>query len=200
MGPARPDSRIRNEQDLIDELQAGSILPEGSGSNARWPWLGAARSILPAGSGNDTRRRTRYGLVLEYGFLYRPCALPPGMELGEPKRCFDNVYRAVLRSDLKSSLVYCEGYAVGGSGEPVDHAWLTDGSGRAIDITWADRGVAYAGIPFRTIFVLERCATSRPDKGFIDDWLNQFPLLRELGDRPSEWLEPDGRGTTKLPF
>jgi len=156
--------------------------------------LKANETPIPIEGSSVTLKRTPYGFVLEYGFSYEPCCLPPNIEFGEPKRCFDNAYKAVLHGEL----VYCEGFALGQSGLPVGHAWLTDGTGRAIDITWRERGRAYLGVPLKTIYVLETSMRNLPDEGFIEDWRNKYPLLMDLGDRPEEWLESNGCGVRKI--
>ncbi len=97
------------------------------------------------------------------------------------------------------SLIYCEGYALFKNGSlPTLHAWVTDGKGRAIDTTWPQPGVAYAGVPFQTFFVNMTALKNQATISLLDDYQNNWPLGGDLGDRPHEWLEPRGRGTRKV--
>lgn len=97
------------------------------------------------------------------------------------------------------SLIYCEGYALFKSGSlPTLHAWVTDGQGKAIDNTWPQPGVAYAGVPFQPLFVNMTALKSHATGSLLDDYLNNWPLRGDLGDRPDEWLQLRGRGTERL--
>ena len=78
------------------------------------------------------------------------------------------------------------------------HAWATDGRGRAIDNTWPKPGVAYAGVPFRSLFVNMTALKNRATVSLLDDYQNNYPLRGELGDRPDEWLDLRGRGTERV--
>jgi hypothetical protein len=102
----------------------------------------AAKSIL---------RRTFQEFVLEYGWWYEPPEADLNFATGTPQECHKNAADLVLAND---SLIYCEGYALFKSGSlPTLHAWVTDGHARAIDNTWPQPGLAYAGVPFKSIFV-----------------------------------------------
>jgi hypothetical protein len=141
-------------------------------------------------------KRTVYGLLLEYGWWYEYDLLPEGIQYGKPQQCFDNAYD--LMADRKD-LIYCEGFAIlGRSYKPAHHAWVTDGTGVAIDPTWRTGGVVYAGIPIKAFYAMATTVRNQPEKGFLNDWLNKYPLLGELGDRPTEWLEPKGKGVALL--
>jgi hypothetical protein len=97
------------------------------------------------------------------------------------------------------SLIYCEGYALfKGSSLPTLHAWVTDGQGTAIDNTWPQAGVAYAGVPFRVGFVSMTGLKNDAIGSLLDDYTNDYPLRGDLGDRPDEWLEPRGRGKSRV--
>ncbi len=88
---------------------------------------------------------------LELGFWYEPVELPKTMAIGTPEQCHTNAVNLALDDD---SLIYCEGYALfQETSFPVIHAWVTDGHGNAIDNTWPQPGVAYAGVPFKSLFV-----------------------------------------------
>ena len=57
---------------------------------------------------------------------------------------------------------------------------------------------AYAGVPFLTGFVNLCHLRSEAVTNLLDDYLNDWPMLGELGDRPREWLDPRGRGMAPL--
>lgn len=114
---------------------------------------------------------------------------------GTPQQCLKNATDLILDDD---SLIYCEGYALFTSGgQPTVHAWVTDGRGRAIDNTWPKPGVAYAGVPFRSIFVTTTALKNHATVSLLDDYQNNYPLRGDLGDRPDEWLDLRGRGTER---
>jgi len=97
------------------------------------------------------------------------------------------------------SLIYCEGYALFKNGSlPVIHAWVTDGHGNAIDNTWSQPGVAYAGVPFKSSFVNMTALKNRAIVSLLDDYQNNYPLRGDLGDRPDDWFEHRGRGLMKV--
>ena len=122
--------------------------------------------------------------------------LPKKIPRGLPNECHTNAVELTLDD---SSLVYCEGYALFSSGSlPTIHAWVTDGDGNAIDNTWDHPGVAYAGVPFDDSFVSASVARNSAVVSLIDDYLNDWPLRRELGEQPEEWLELAGQGRTRL--
>lgn len=132
----------------------------------------------------------------EYGWWYQPVLLAEGISLGTPQQCHKNAINLTLDDE---SLIYCEGYALFKSGSvPTRHAWVTDGSGRAIDNTWPEPGIAYAGVPFRSEFVSMSCLKNRATISLLDDFQNNYPLRRELGDHPDEWLEQRGRGVAQI--
>jgi hypothetical protein len=115
---------------------------------------------------------------------------------GTPQECHKNATDLALADD---SLVYCEGYALYKSGDmPTLHAWVTDGQGRAIDSTWPQPGVAYAGVPFTSLFVNMTALKNHATISLLDDYQNSYPLRSDLGDRPEEWLELRGRGTERV--
>ncbi len=147
----------------------------------------AAKAIL---------KRTMQQFVLEYGWWYEPVELPSTISRAKVKECHKNATDLILTDN---SLVYCEGYALFKSGsQPTIHAWVTDGKGRAIDNTWPQLGVAYAGVPFKGRFVSMTSLQNHATISLLDDWHNDYPLRSELGDRPDEWLELRGRGATRV--
>jgi hypothetical protein len=141
-------------------------------------------------------KRTLQEFVLEYGWWYEPTVLPKQIAPGTPQECFKNATFLAIEDD---SLIYCEGYALFKSGSaPRLHAWVTDGHGRAIDNTWPQSGVAYAGVPFQSLFVNMTALKNRATISLLDDYQNLFPLRSALGDRPDEWLGERGRGIARL--
>lgn len=125
-----------------------------------------------------------------------PAELPKGIALGAPQECHKNAVDLVLADD---SLIYCEGYALfKGTSLPVLHAWVTNGKGAAIDNTWPQPGVAYAGVPFKTQFVNMTALKNHAIISLLDDYQNGYPLRGDLGDRPDEWLERRGGGVAGL--
>ena len=147
----------------------------------------AAKAIL---------KRTIQQFVLEYGWWYEPAKLDVKFARALPQECHKNATDVALADD---SLIYCEGYALFRSGSrPTLHAWVTDGQGRAIDNTCPTPGVAYAGVPFQSLFLNMAVLKNSATISLLDDWQNHWPLRGDLGDRPDEWLELRGRGTTRI--
>jgi hypothetical protein len=151
-------------------------------------WLKAAQKV---------QKLSMYQFVLQHGWWYEPIHLPSGIERGKQQECYRNAQRLIQKD---KSLIYCEGFALlkNGCGSTL-HAWVTDGSGNAIDTTWPRPGIAYAGVPFDTTFVIMTCLKNRANMSLLDDWQNGFPLLNGLGDRPEEWLELEhGNGIARI--
>lgn len=143
-----------------------------------------------------TLKRSIQEFVLQYGWWYHPIELPKQIAPGTPQQCHTNAIDLTLADD---TLIYCEGYALfRNSSQPRIHAWVTDGKGNAIDNTWPQPGVVYAGVPFTSNFVSMMTLKNHAAVSLLDDFQNGFPLLGTLGDRPDEWLNLRGRGTTKL--
>jgi hypothetical protein len=141
-------------------------------------------------------KRTLQEFVMEYGWWYEPARLTNGIAPGTPQECHTNATDLALADD---SLIYCEGYALFKSGGvPTIHAWVTDGNGRAFDNTWPQPGVAYAGVPFQSLFVSLTALKDRATISLLDDYQNNYPLRSDLGDRPEEWLEVRGRGVARI--
>ena len=144
---------------------------------------------------NRPLRRTACEFVVEYGWWYTAAPLPDPLIRGKENECFMNAFFLALE---QNELVYVEGYAMLDGGRRVNHAWLTDGRGNAFDGTWPEPGVAYAGVPFRTGFVNFNHLKNREVVCLIDDYPHDWPLLRDLGDKPDEWLDLRGRGREKI--
>ena len=143
------------------------------------------------------QKRSPMEFVLQHGWWYEPCEVPEGIEQGTEQECHKN---AQLLANDRDLLTYCEGFALAHSGSlMVIHGWATDGTGRAIDITWPQPGIAYAGVPFKKSLIRRTCLKNSAFISVIDDWQNGYPLLNVLGDNPDEWLERGlGNGVARL--
>lgn len=141
-------------------------------------------------------RLTPCSFVKRHGSWYEPAARPSGLPIGKPNRCFVNAFMLALED---STLTYCEGYALASpDSAKALHAWVTTGDGNVIDPTWHDPGVAYAGVPFQTQFLNLTHLKNGQLISVLDDYVNNWPLLGELGDRPAEWFACEGSGTRPL--
>ena len=154
------------------------------------------KSSEPTPAAKALLKRTMQQFVLGYGWWYEPVKVPEYVPLGKLQECHKNAADLATAND---SLVYCEGYALlKGSSLPTLHSWVTDCRGKAIDNTWPQPGVAYAGVPFLTGFVTMTALKNRAIGSLLDDYHNGFPLRGDLGDRPDEWLELRGRGSARV--
>jgi hypothetical protein len=150
------------------------------------------KSISP----KDTRTRTPSGFVLQYGYWYEPVPTPVEIPTGKPNECFANAFWLAFNNP---SLICVEGFALYGHNQIMTaHAWVTDGKGRAIDTTWDRVGVAYAGVPFKLDWLNKRYISQRAIVCILDDYMNDWPILRDLGDRPDEWIDRRGVGIERL--
>src|SRR5438128_1734872 len=61
------------------------------------------------------------------------------------------------------------------------------------DNTWKE-GLAYAGVPLNSKYVVSRALKYRAYVSMIGDWEHGWPLLRELADSTEEWLDEKGSG------
>jgi len=128
--------------------------------------------------------------VRRYGRFFTPQQLPKQFRRGGVKLCFANSYRMAI----DHSLTYVEGFAVSQliSDYATLHAWCVDARGNVLDRTWG-LGVAYFGIPFQTDYLQsvigERKKTlgKQAPYGLLDDWQNNWPLIRLHGDTPEKW-------------
>ena len=163
---------------------------------ARTILLNFLRSNHATPTAKSLLKRTSQQFVLEHGFWYAPVPLPEQLGIGTPEQCHTNAVNLALDDE---SLIYCEGYALfRETSLPVVHAWVTDGNGNAIDNTWPQPGVAYAGVPFKSSFVNMTALKNRAIVSLLDDYQNNYPLRGDLGDRPDEWLDLRGRGLLKV--
>jgi hypothetical protein len=85
--------------------------------------------------------------VLKHGRAFAPSSRPRGVRLGEQRACFMNAARLAHHP---FGFTYCEGYAlVPGVPFPIEHAWVVDAHGRAVDNTLRARevkGSEYFGV------------------------------------------------------
>jgi hypothetical protein len=193
------EHRLADEESLAAMVRAveRAVTDEESGGTPNqeilWEFL---RSSQPTPAAKALLKRTMQRFVLEYGWWYEPAELPKHVSLGTPQQCHKNAMDLAMADD---SLIYCEGYALfKGSSLPTLHAWVTDGQGEAIDNTWPQAGVAYAGVPFRVGFVTTTALKNDAIGSLLDDYTNGYPLRGDLGDRPEEWLEPRGGGKSRV--
>ena len=174
-------------RDAVERVATGE---ESGGTPNQEILLDFLRNSQPTPAAKALLKRTMQQFVLDYGWWYEPAELPKHVALGTPQECHKNAMDLVTADD---SLIYCEGCALfKGSSLPTVHTWVTDGRGAAIDSTWPQTGVAYAGVPFRVGFVTTTALKNDAIGSLLDDYMNDFPLRGDLGDRPDEWLEPRG--------
>jgi hypothetical protein len=107
-------------------------------------------------------------LVLKFGQEYESQPRPKKFKAGIPKQCFHNSAKLAIR---RPDLVYVEGYGfMKNLGLPILHAWVVErGSNKAIDVI---------GIPFTTQYIRSRLKASSDTVSMLDDYRNDFPLLR----------------------
>ena len=194
----------RRSQELLSRYRTVESIPETCplmkalcmATTPKAELLDFLRRNEATSAGKSILKRTFQEFVLKYGWWYEPPDADLKFATGTPQECHKNAADLALADD---SLIYCEGYALFKSGSlPTLHAWVTDGHGRAIDNTWPQPGVAYAGVPFKSIFVNMTALKNHATVSLLDDYQNTYPLRGDLGDRPVEWLELRGRGTERV--
>lgn len=194
----------RRSHELLDGYRRGEVVGEACplkkalamAITPQTRLLDFLRASEPTPAAKKLLKRTVQQFVVDYGWWYEPAELEKNFATGTPQECHKNAADLALDDD---SLIYCEGYAMFKDGSlPILHAWVTDGRGRAIDNTWPQPGVAYAGVPFRSLFVNMTALKNHATISLLDDYQNNWPLRGDLGDHPDEWLEPRGRGTGRI--
>lgn len=91
--------------------------------------------------------------LMKYGADYRPSPRKPGwLIMGAKKNCFNNATALAL---IRDDVFYAEGYALDADLPfAVQHAWVIDAAGQAIDPTWDDADTSvYYGMAFSREFV-----------------------------------------------
>lgn len=150
----------------------------------------------PTSAAKDRFLRTMEQFVLDYGWWYVPSPLLEGIESGTAQQCHKNAH---ILSMEHEGFIYCEGFALFKDGMyRTLHSWVTDGQGQAFDNTWQKPGVAYAGVPFKDLFVTMTNLKNKASISLLDDWQNGYPLRGELGDQSVEWYEQAGEGFAKI--
>lgn len=194
----------RRSHELLERYRQGEEIPDGCPLKKALAAMTTPKDELFAFLHRNTAtpaakallKRTLQEFVLEYGWWYEPADIEKRFATGTPQQCHKNATDLTLADN---SLIYCEGYALfEPGGLPTIHAWVTDGQGRAIDNTWPKPGVAYVGVPFKSLFVNMTALKNHAIVSLLDDYLNNWPLRGDLGDRPDEWLELRGRGKGRV--
>lgn len=143
----------------------------------------SAALMKTVGARTDWKYRGFEQLVLECGTMMEPKPLPKTIKMGQPRVCYANCQRLVLKN---RSLTYVEGYAMAaGVSLPLHHAWLLDTDGYVIDPTWEPFGCCYLGIPLSTAWV-KSIWNSRKQQGRIDElsifqgnYLEEFSIFKQ---------------------
>lgn len=143
----------------------------------------SAAVMQTVGARTDWKYRGFEQLVLECGTMMQPKLLPKTIKMGQLRVCYANCQRLVLKN---RSLTYVEGYAMAQDVSlPLQHAWLLDTDGCAIDPTWETLGSCYLGIPLATAWV-KSIWNSRKQKGRTDElsifqgnYLEQFSIFKQ---------------------
>ncbi len=100
------------------------------------------------------------------------------------KQCFYNSQKLLLE-DSSGQLKYAEGWAHSGI-IPVHHGWVHI-NGKVVDVTWTNResrliappeGFTYFGVSFDSKLVIERMLSSGVACSVIDDYENNWPVLK----------------------
>lgn len=134
---------------------------------------------------NKPRRGTPFicadQVIRAFGRPYVAKPTPPEIEEGEPKQCYDNALH--LAMDYPERFTYVEGYVYCQDVPfPVQHAWVVDLDGRAVDNTpswpWAERS-AYFGIPMPKHVVIAAAVRNGSTSVFEADWLGKFYFVRK---------------------
>jgi len=147
-----PEARAQARQFLLDHMafltQARGAVPKG------WRYNGTEAFLQAHGR-----------------FFEGDGTLPPGVNRGLPRLCFDTAYRETLRSHGRYH--YVEGYAFWHI--PTLHAWMVDQDGRVIDPTW-ESGLAYFGVELNLLEV--KRSRQAHCTSLLDDWMRHFPAAR----------------------
>lgn len=157
------------------------------------------RQLLHSGQSrgrNNFLRLTPCEFVVEHGWWYTPSSRPASITQGDVNECFTNAFALAMQ---RPELCYVEGYATAfDDGARVAHAWVTDGEGNGIEVTWDLPGSAYAGVPMKVEFLGRRLRDHGEIGCMIDDYTNDWPLLRDVSLKTEDWFEAKGQGREKI--
>lgn len=131
-----------------------------------------------------------HGFVYHHALEFEWKPLPDDVKPGDAQQCFRNAFE--LTKDQPERFIYCEGFAAGII--PVMHAWCIDRETQTVvDVTWSgghheEQGRDYFGIPFNWRYAVE-ATLNREYYGIIDDWQNDWPVLKEpVENFLNEWV------------
>lgn len=134
-----------------------------------------------------------------------PAELPRDGYRGPMRQCYANTFEYV---QLHPEYVYCEGFAVSKKVPiPVHHAWAVSPDGRAEELTWAEAGADYWGVPLKWDFVLAEANRTRTF-GLLGEMIPQSIVQRAPEaylaaswpaplDKVAEWLLRRDRALAK---
>lgn len=162
MGQQCPILMAKNVPQTDPDTLLHTMLTAGASHLARYhrPWW-AYQSVLD--------------FVLTHGTVFRPAPLPEGVTPGVRGKCFGNALLAAIQYHLD----YVEGYGLTAAGDDPPyaflHAWCTDASGVAYEVTSPTPWFAYFGMRFS----VERAddATWRGNACVLNDHYRGYPLL-----------------------
>lgn len=137
-----------------------------------------------------------YKLVLDYGWWYEAISLPKGVRQRKKKECYFNASQLAFDRD---QFTYVEGFAFSkGLAFPIQHAWVTDGMGQAIDTTWEPPSVVYAGIPFKTQQVARIMAREEASVPMLNERMYDHINGVDISDYSKSWCESRGNGMSPV--
>ncbi|MUG92851.1 hypothetical protein F7734_10475 [Scytonema sp. UIC 10036] len=120
-------------------------------------------------------------IYLKYGIFMEPRVAPEELK-GAPSHCYYNCQQIIRKKKYKN-LTYVEGYAIAPEVSfPINHAWLVDSDGYAVDPTWRETGLLYFGIPLDNSWVKSFLKARRRNYDlsiFTGNYLEGFSLLKE---------------------
>ena len=136
--------------------------------------------------------------LAEQGWYYKPTERPRGIRLGSAHDCHMNAFKTVLEDEDR--LFYCEGVACSPGLPPLPHAWVTDGTGSVVEVTWSEPGVMYLGIPIKLAYVAKMISATGSFCLMLSHAADDLRLVRADRTNDELWLEQRGRGAIKNEF
>ena len=133
-------------------------------------WIETTRKPIP-----EFRYQSYEALVLDIG---RPFVQTEStLERGTIKECYSNALEVAMTN---LGLYYCEGYAASHIiGIPLQHAWVCNEEGEAIEVTWPHENSKYFGVALDIDFVIKRTLKNGYYGLLSNDWLADNILLRD---------------------